>query len=70
MRWVIEFKYYSKKKMREDGIDLKTFELKDDDTKQIQGYVEGLVHEYPEARISKFVIYCFANLDFRLFQID
>ena len=70
MRWVIEFKYYSKKKMREDGIALKTFTLIDKDTKQIEGYVEGLNHEYPEARITKFVIYCFANLGFRLFQID
>jgi len=67
---VIEFKYYSKKKMREDGIALKTFTLIDKDTKQIEGYVEGLNHEYPEARITKFVIYCFANLGFRLFQID
>ena len=70
MRWVIEFKYYSKRKMLQDAIDLATFELKDDDTTQIRGYVEGLKREYPEAEISQFVIYCFANEDFRFYQVD
>ncbi|MEM7530872.1 MAG: AAA family ATPase [Chloroflexota bacterium] len=70
MRWVIEFKYYSKKKMREEDVDVKTFALQKDDTKQINGYVEGLIHEYPEANVSKFVIYCFANVDFRIFEVD
>lgn len=70
MRWVIEFKYYSKRAMRKDEINLETFELKDDDTTQIRGYVEGLKSEYPEAEIEQFVIYCFANQGFRLFQIE
>jgi len=69
-RWVIEFKYYPKSKMRKEKIDLKTFKLDDDDTKQINGYVEGLMEEYPEAQVSKFVIYCFANVGFRLFKVD
>jgi len=70
LRWVIEFKYYPRTKMREEKIDLKTFELDENDTKQINGYVEGLMEEYPEAQISKYVIYCFANVGFRLFQVD
>jgi len=70
LRWVIEFKYYPKRKMQKEEIDLETFELVDDDVKQINGYVEGLMHEYPEAQVSKFVIYCFANLGFRLFEVD
>jgi len=70
MRWIIEFKYYSKNKMRKEKVDLKTFKLLDKDTKQVRSYVEGLKAEYPEARISQFVIYCFANQDFRVFQID
>jgi len=69
LRWVIEFKYYPKRKMREDGVDLKTFKVQDNDTKQIRGYVAGLREEYPEAKISQFIIYCFANQGFRLFQL-
>ncbi|OQY47521.1 MAG: hypothetical protein B6242_04875, partial [Anaerolineaceae bacterium 4572_78] len=42
----------------------------DEDTKQIAGYVEGLKEEYPEARISQFVIYCFGNQGFRVFEIN
>lgn len=69
LRWVIEFKYYSKRAMRENKINLATFAVQDDDITQIRGYVEGLKQEYPEAQISQFVIYCFANQDFRVFQV-
>jgi len=70
LRWVIEFKYYSKTKMRDEKIDLKTFKLDEKDMKQINGYVDGLMEEYPEAQVSKFVIYCFANVDFRVFEVE
>jgi len=39
------------------------------DTAQINGYVEGLKKEYPEAKISQFVIYCFGNQGFRVFEV-
>jgi len=38
-----------------------TLQLQDDDTQQLVGYAEGLKREYPEARVSQFVIYCIGN---------
>lgn len=70
LRWVIEFKYYSKRTMREKKIDVPNFTVQAEDTKQIQGYVQGLLQEYPEAQVSQFVIYCFGNQDFRVFQVS
>ena len=69
LRWVIEFKYYSNTKFKTFDTTLKEFELQDEDTQQIAGYVEGLRDEYPEAKISQFVIYCIGNQGFRVFEI-
>jgi len=41
----------------------------DADTQQIKGYVEGLKGEYPEAKNSQFVIYCFGNQGVRVFAV-
>ncbi|MEM7537434.1 MAG: AAA family ATPase [Chloroflexota bacterium] len=70
MHWVIEFKYYSKEKMRKEKVNLQTFEAKNEDLDQLRGYVEGLTAKYPEAQASQFVIYCFANAGFRVFVVD
>ncbi len=70
LRWVIEFKYYSNSEFKKFKTTIADFELQDEDTKQIAGYVEGLKEEYPEARISQFVIYCFGNQGFRVFEIN
>ncbi|MDM8549324.1 PD-(D/E)XK nuclease domain-containing protein [Desulfobacterales bacterium HSG2] len=69
-RIVIEFKYYSNAKAKERGINIGTFALREKDTEQIAGYVEGLKQEYPEADISQYVIYCFGNKGFRVFEIE
>jgi len=70
LRWVIEFKYYSKAELkRKFKKTLKEFTLQAEDTAQIKGYVEGLQQEYPQAKISQFVIYCFGNQGFRVFQV-
>ena len=70
LRWVIEFKYYSKAELkRKLKTTLKEFTLQPEDTAQIKGYVEGLQQEYPQAKISQFVIYCFGNQGFRVFQV-
>ncbi len=45
------------------------FQLQAEDTQQIAGYVEGLKEEYPEAKILQFVIYCFGNQGFRIFNV-
>jgi hypothetical protein len=66
LRWVIEFKYYSN---TESKSSIKNWKLEKSDTRQIAGYVEGLKKEYPEAHISQFVIYCFGNKGFRVFEV-
>ena len=45
------------------------FQLQAEDTQQIAGYVEGLKEGYPEAQISQFVIYCFGNQGYRVFDV-
>jgi len=69
MRIVIEFKYFSNAELRKMKTTIKKFRLRKEDTLQIAGYVTGLKSEYPEAKISQFVIYCFGNQGFRVFEI-
>jgi len=71
LRWVIEFKYYSNTELkRRFKTSIKNFTLQAEDTAQIKGYVEGLREEYPKANISLFVIYCFGNQGFRVFEVN
>ncbi len=69
IRMVIEFKYYSNREFRKRKTTLEDFQPQKEDSLQIDGYVEGLKKEHPEARISRFVIYCFGNLGFRVFEL-
>ena len=70
LRYVIEFKYYSNTEFKTFKTPLEAFQLQEEDLNQIAGYVEGLRQEYPEARVSQFVIYCVGNQGFRVFTID
>jgi hypothetical protein len=67
LRYVIEFKYYSNAEFKKLKTTIEAFNLQKSDTEQIAGYVQGLKQEYPEAKISQFVIYCFGNQGFRVF---
>ncbi|MEA3338491.1 MAG: AAA family ATPase [Chloroflexota bacterium] len=69
LRMVIEFKYYSNAEFQKLETTIEDFELREQDTQQIAGYVAGLGREYPEATISQFVIYCFGNQGFRIFEV-
>ncbi len=69
VRIVIEFKYFSNAEFKKMKTAIKKFRLRKEDTLQIAGYVAGLKSEYPEAKISQFVIYCFGNQGFRVFEI-
>ncbi|MEE4357477.1 MAG: AAA family ATPase [Desulfococcaceae bacterium] len=69
IRMVIEFKYYSNAEFRKLKTGIDNFQSREEDTEQISGYAEGLKAEYPEAKISLFVIYCFGNQGFRVFEI-
>jgi len=69
LRYVIEFKYYSNAELRRLKKSVKSFTLQPEDTAQIAGYVQGLQTEYPHAHITQFIIYCFGNQGFRVFEI-
>ncbi|MBF0413413.1 MAG: AAA family ATPase [Desulfamplus sp.] len=74
VRIVIEFKYFSNSELKKMRTTVKKFDLREEDTLQIAGYVEGLKQEYPLSRypnikISEYVIYCFGNKGFRVFEI-
>ncbi|ETX07067.1 AAA family ATPase [Candidatus Entotheonella palauensis] len=69
LRWVIEFKYYSNAELNRLRTSVDSFQLQLEDIEQVAGYVEGLKAEYPEARISQYVIYCFGNQGFRVFTV-
>lgn len=68
LRYVIEFKYVSNTEVKKQKLQIETFQLNPQDQEQIDGYCEGLRQEYPEARITKFVIYCFGNQGYRVFE--
>lgn len=68
IRMVIEFKYFSNAEFKKLHTTLADFQLQPADTQQIQGYAIGLKQEYPEANVSLFVIYCFGNQGFRVFE--
>uniref|UniRef100_UPI0040577B60 AAA family ATPase n=1 Tax=Candidatus Electrothrix sp. TaxID=2170559 RepID=UPI0040577B60 len=69
LRWVIEFKYLSNTEFRKFKTGIENFQLQEEDTEQIRGYAEGVRQEYPEARVSLFVIYCIGNQGFRVFKV-
>ncbi|MBF0202371.1 MAG: AAA family ATPase [Desulfamplus sp.] len=69
-RMVIEFKYFSNAEFRKFKCAINDFMLRDDDVEQIEGYVKGLKTEYPEAKISKHVIYCFGNIGYKVFDVE
>lgn len=74
VRIVIEFKYFSNAELKKMKTTIKKFSLKEEDTIQIAGYVEGVKQEYPKSeypniKISQYVIYCFENKGFRVFEV-
>lgn len=70
VRMVIEFKYFSNAEFRKFRTPIESFALRQEDQTQIAGYVKGLKQEYPQAVISQYVIYCFGNKGFRIFEIE
>ncbi|TWI73053.1 PD-(D/E)XK nuclease superfamily protein [Desulfobotulus alkaliphilus] len=70
IRMVIEFKYFSNAAFKKLNTKIEDFSLMPEDTEQIAGYVEGLKKEYPEAKVTQHVIYCFGNGGFKVFDLE
>ncbi|MGV8110497.1 ATP-binding protein [Methanospirillum sp.] len=68
IRWVIEFKYFSNTEWSRMNTSIEDFTVRDEDTKQILGYAEGLRYEYPQAHVQMFVIYCIGNQGFKVIE--
>ena len=66
---MIEFKYYSNSEFKRFATTIDTFQLQIEDTRQINGYADGLRQEFPRAQIERYVIYCIGNQGFRVFRI-
>jgi hypothetical protein len=69
VRMVIEFKYTSNTIFEKLKTTIDDFKLQEEDLEQIAGYVKGLKQEYPEAKISQHIIYCFGNQGYRVFDL-
>lgn len=48
---------------------LADLDIQEEDARQLASYVAGLRAEYPEIRVSQYVIYCIGNTGFRVFRI-
>ena len=68
-RWIIEFKYFSNSEMIRTKTRTDTFSLRAEDTEQLIGYAEGAKQEEPSVILNLYVIYCFGNQGFRVFDV-
>jgi Predicted AAA-ATPase/PD-(D/E)XK nuclease superfamily len=68
-RWIIEFKYFSNAELIRTKTRIDEFLLRVEDTEQIIGYAEGAKQEEPVAVLNLYVIYCFGNQGFRVFDV-
>lgn len=70
LRIIIEFKYISNSEFIKRFQNIDAITLKDEDVRQIDGYVAGLKKEYPEVTVQQYVIYCVGNLGYKVFELD
>ena len=68
-RIVIEFKYFSNKKVKELKILMDQFQLREKDATQLKQYSVNIKKEWPDATIEQYLIYCFVNKGFRVFKL-
>ncbi|MCA1916397.1 ATP-binding protein [Methanospirillum hungatei] len=69
IRWIIEFKYFSNAELSRLSWTIDEFNPPNEDIMQIQGYAQGLNREYPHNSFRLFLIYCFGNQGFCVFEI-
>jgi len=66
---IIEFKYYSLAEFSRFNRTPETFELQAEHRHQVQRYGKGVLMEFPEAEVRLFVIYCFGNPGYRVYEV-
>jgi len=60
---------FSNAKLKKMKTTIKKFTLRKKDTDQLIKYVDDLKKSYPTAKVSQYVIYCFGNNGFRVFEV-
>ncbi len=69
LKWVIEFKHFSKEKAKKEGIynlkQARTIEIK-----QLSGYANDILKQFPDYNITKYVIYTISCETFMFFKLD
>jgi hypothetical protein len=68
LKWVAEFKHFSKDEAKKSGIyDIK--EALPEHAKQVSGYAQDILMDFPEYNITKWVIYTISHETFRVFKV-
>jgi len=70
MCYLMEFKYISNARTRENKIDIDRFRPSEKDCEQLLGYARDQRTRYPEQTLVAYLIYCFGNTGFRIFPLD
>lgn len=68
LKWVIEFKHFTQAQVRKQGID-KLKSARDQEARQVIGYAQDILTQFPEYQIRKYVIYTIACKSFRMFEV-
>lgn len=69
LHYVLEFKYISNSEIKKQKINLKKFALVEQDKNQVEAYAKDIQNQRPKAKVSAFVVYCFGNQGYRIFNI-
>lgn len=67
-KFLVEFKYYSNKKGREEKI-LELEEAKNNDIEQVKQYETDIITQFPEYEICSNIIYIVGNSGFKCFEV-
>lgn len=68
LKWVIEFKHFTQAQVRKQGI-AKLKSARDQEARQVIGYAQDILTQFPEYQIRKYVIYTIACKSFRMFEV-
>lgn len=67
-KWVVEFKHFKKEEAKKQKIyELKA--VREEERKQVEGYAQDILREFPEYSIRKYVIYTVSCETFRMFEV-
>jgi hypothetical protein len=69
LKWVIEFKHFSRKKAKETEVYTLS-KARDKEIRQVNGYANDIIKNFPEYNIEKFIIYTISYETYSFSKID